>query len=135
MRTLSKVLVLIFMLTGLAFSQTKVNPVSQINWPLITGAGTPTTLSIACTSVNYGQPYQNTAVTPNTYYTCGTDGWNIRGGGGGGGSFSGITSGTNSVAAMVVGSGASIAPTGTGAITATGPLASGATKGLSTGDG
>jgi|GEM_PF-6079314 len=65
-----------------SLAQTKINPVSQINWPLLTGAGTPTSLSIVCTSANYGQPFQDTVVTPNTYYTCGTDGWAIRGGSG-----------------------------------------------------
>lgn len=46
---------------------------------------------------------------------------NMLGGGGGGGSpaFSAITSGTNTTAAMVVGSGASLSTTGTGTITAT----------------
>jgi hypothetical protein len=78
-----KRLIILIALTALAASaQTKINPTSQINWPLITGAGTPTSLSIACTSANYGQPFQDTAVTPNTYYTCGTDGWAIRGGSG-----------------------------------------------------
>ena len=37
---------------------------------------------------------------------------------GGGGAFSSITGGTNTTAAMLVGSGASLAPTGTGAVTA-----------------
>lgn len=72
---------------SVASAQTKINPTTQINWPLITGAGTPTALSLACTSANYGQPFQNTAVTPNTFYTCGTDGWAIRGGSGGGAAF------------------------------------------------
>lgn len=72
---------------SVASAQTKINPTTQINWPLITGAGTPTALSLACTSVNYGQPFQNTAVTPNTFYTCGTDGWAVRGGSGGGAAF------------------------------------------------
>src|SRR6185437_9624846 len=66
-------------------AQTRINPVTQINWPLIAGSGTPTSLSMACSTVNYGQPYQNLAVTPNTYYTCGSDGWAVRGGSGGGG--------------------------------------------------
>lgn len=41
------------------------------------------------------------------------------GGGGGGGAFSGITNGTNTVAAMVVGTGASLAASGSGTIAAT----------------
>jgi hypothetical protein len=67
-----------------AFAQ-KINPAKDITWPRIVGAGTPVSLSVPCSNANYGQPYQNTAVTPNTYYTCGTDGWAIRGGSGGGG--------------------------------------------------
>lgn len=43
----------------------------------------------------------------------------INSSGGGSGAFSALTSGTNTSAAMVVGTGASIAPTGSGAITAT----------------
>ena len=65
-------------------AQTKVNPVSQINWPLITGSGTPTAIGATCTSANYGQSYQNTAVTPNTRYHCASDGWEIEASGGGG---------------------------------------------------
>ena len=57
----------------------QINPVTQIRWPQITGAGAPSSLSISCTPLNYGQPYQNTAVTPNIFYTCGTDGWQTRG--------------------------------------------------------
>ena len=41
------------------------------------------------------------------------------GGGGGGGSFSALTSGTNTAAAMLVGTGASMAASGSGSITAT----------------
>lgn len=141
-------------------AQTQTNPATQIAWPLITGAGTPTSFNLACTSevgmtvnittsggvvtaatinaggsgivtvpqtvqvlggggtgavltittasggaataitlvtggngyanttgarvsvANYGQPYQNTAVTPNTTYTCGSDGWAQRSGSG-----------------------------------------------------
>jgi hypothetical protein len=73
---------LAMMSIGAALAQTKIDPTQQINWPLITGSGAP---SISCTAVNYGQPYQNTAVTPNTFYTCGTDGWALRGGNNGGG--------------------------------------------------
>ena len=65
-----------------ALAQTQINPTTQIRWPMITGTGTPGSLFIACSSLNYGQPYQNLAVTPNTYYTCGNDGWQIRGGSG-----------------------------------------------------
>ena len=61
--------------SGGADAQTKINPNPQINWALATGAGAPTA---SCTSANYGQPYQNTAAMPNTWYTCGSDGWKIR---------------------------------------------------------
>jgi hypothetical protein len=65
-------------LCGAAMGQQKVNPNTGINWPLATGHGAPTS---ACTSTNYLQPYQDTSITPNTYYTCGADGWQIRTGG------------------------------------------------------
>jgi len=47
------------------------------------------------------------------------DSGNTCGGGGGSPAFSSITAGTNTTAAMVVGSGSSLAPTGTGTIAAT----------------
>jgi hypothetical protein len=61
--------------------------------------------------------------------------------GGGGGAFSGLTSGTNTAAAMVVGSGASLGPSGTGTVNAnqivgnsvTGVQGNGAKAQLSTG--
>ena len=96
-RTFTRLLLALTALAGVVApiaAQTKVNPATQINWPLITGAGTPTALGFGCTGVNYGQPFQNTAVTPNTYYTCGTDGWAIRGGSSSGS----ITIGTTPVA-------------------------------------
>jgi hypothetical protein len=58
-----------------AGAQQVIDPTTQIQWPLIAGAGTPTSLSIACSSVNYGQPFLDTATTLNTNYTCGTTGW------------------------------------------------------------
>lgn len=65
-------------LSGAAQQQT--NPTTQIAWPRITvSSGVP---AQACTSANYGQPYQVTGVTPNQYGSCGTDGWAIRGGSG-----------------------------------------------------
>jgi hypothetical protein len=62
---------------GAAMGQQKTNPNTGINWPLATGHGAPTS---ACTSANYFQPYQDQSVTPNVDYTCGNDGWKIRGG-------------------------------------------------------
>lgn len=51
-------------------AQTKINPNSQINWPLASGAGAP---SAACSSANYGQPYTDTAT--GVYYVCSATGW------------------------------------------------------------
>lgn len=82
MRFASKMLFLIlglvFAFCGAAQGQQPINPVTQIRWPLVTGNGTPTTTGAVCDATHYGQPYQNTAVNPNTFYTCGTDGWAIR---------------------------------------------------------
>jgi len=63
------------MAVGTAAAQ--INAVTQIKWPPITGAGTPTSLSVPCSTANYGQPYQNTAVIPNTRYHCASDGWEL----------------------------------------------------------
>ena len=60
-----------------AWGQTKINPATQVNWPLVTGSGAPSAL--ACTVDNYGQPY--TDVLNNKSYMCGSSGW-IQGGGG-----------------------------------------------------
>jgi hypothetical protein len=68
------------MAVGTAAAQ--INAVTQIKWPPITGAGTPTSLSVPCSTANYGQPYQNTAVIPNTRYHCASDGWELEAGGG-----------------------------------------------------
>jgi hypothetical protein len=111
---MKRVLFLALLITGVAYGQQVSPRASQTSWPNVTGAGTPTA---PCTSANYGQPYQNTAVTPNTYYTCGTDGWAIRGGSGSP-SFSAITAGTNTNA-LVMGTGGSLGTSGTGTINAT----------------
>ena len=63
-----------------AGAQQKISPITGINWPLIALPGTPTSHGLPCSILNYGQPYQNTTPTPNIYYTCGTDGWGVRGG-------------------------------------------------------
>ena len=71
-------------------AQQQYNPATQIAWPKITGSGTPAATGTACTSAKYGQPYQNTAVTPNTSYVCanqgGTPTWQLVSGQGGTGS-------------------------------------------------
>lgn len=63
----------------LTHAQTRINPNSQINWPLSTGASAPT---LTCTALNYGQPYTNS--TTGQGYTCTSLGWTASGGGGGG---------------------------------------------------
>ena len=71
-------------LTVALAAQGQINSVTGIKWPPITGAGTPASLSVPCGATNYGQPYQNTAVVPNTRYHCAADGWELEAGGGGG---------------------------------------------------
>jgi collagen type VII alpha len=95
---------------------TQIDPTTQIRWPRATGSGAPTA---ACTPLNYGQPY--TDITGNNSYTCGATGWFQTNGGGGGGSssFTGLTSGTNTAATMLIGTGASLGTTGAGTIAAT----------------
>ena len=63
-------------LAAAAWGQTKFNPATQINWPLVTGSGAPAASS--CTFASYGQPY--TDVLNNRSYVCGGSGW-IQGGG------------------------------------------------------
>ena len=79
-----KVFCLTVLLSVLAtISHAQIDPTRDVNWPKATGAGTPTSLSISCTSANYGQPYTDT--TNNNEYFCTTSGWvQISGGGGGG---------------------------------------------------
>lgn len=71
-----------------AHAQTKSNPNSQINWPLSTNSGAPTsTCQAAYTgpgTVGYGTPYTDT--TGNGTYHCTATGWVKDSGGGGGGS-------------------------------------------------
>jgi len=68
-------------LVGMAGAQQKSNPRTQINWPMVSGSGTPTAQGFTCSAVNYGMPYTDTSTTPNTLYSCGSDGWVIRAGG------------------------------------------------------
>ena len=58
----------------------KVNPTTQINWPLATGTTSP---SASCTSSIYGQPYTNRST--GDFYVCAVSGWVLVAGGGGGG--------------------------------------------------
>jgi hypothetical protein len=70
-------LVLTFFSLSVGCAQ-QVNPKSDVKWPLLSGSATPTSLGLNCTTANYGEPFQNTSVTPNTHYICGTDGWELQ---------------------------------------------------------
>lgn len=59
-------------------AQSRINPAQQIRWPDLVLSGTPAATFTACNANNYGQPYQNSIVTPNTHYICGTDGWELQ---------------------------------------------------------
>ena len=84
---LSKALLAFFLCTisVAAFGQINPSAPAQFSWPKITGNGTPTATGAVCNSAHYGQPYQNTAVSPNTQYHCGTTGWVQDSTGGGSG--------------------------------------------------
>jgi lysophospholipase L1-like esterase len=74
---MKKLLFLMICMSSVAVAQTStmVDPATRIAWPRITGAGTPASLGFTCTATNYGQPFLDTATTPNTSSTCGTAGW------------------------------------------------------------
>ena len=67
-----------------ATAQQKINPITQINWPVITGSGTPQATNTSCVpsgpNTNVGQPYINLASYPNTSYACGSTGWFLTSG-------------------------------------------------------
>jgi hypothetical protein len=99
----------------------------------------------ATTSTFYGGPTANISgsvltvpADSSAQIACDGTNYQVLGSGGGGGSgspaFSTITSGTNTAAAMVVGSGATLGATGSGSITAT-AMAVGGITGLGTGVG
>ena len=77
---MKKLILAIFAFSCICSAQ-QINPATQINWPLIAKAGTPTDTGTICASTNIGQPYQNTAVTPNDRYYCAASGWELYGGG------------------------------------------------------
>lgn len=90
--------------------------IAQIQYPYIVVAGSdPTGTSCA-------GPQVQTLANGN-FYTCANGVFAQLTGGGGSPAFSAITSGTNTTAAMVVGTGGSLATSGTGSITATGVAA------------
>lgn len=69
---------------AMAFSAQKTNPLTQINWPKVSGSGAPS--GGVCISANYGMPYTN--ITNGDFYVCaspgGTPTWvHVTGGGGG----------------------------------------------------
>lgn len=86
------------------------------------GSGTVNIACLSCT-INGQSVFQLTQNQGADIYGDGVNfvasiGAGSGGGGGGGGAFSAITSGTNNIASMFVGNGASLAPTGTGFIRA-----------------
>jgi len=64
--------ILTFVFTATTFSGQQINPAYQINWPMITGSGSP---SATCSSANYGQPYFDLSTAQPTKYTCTLTGW------------------------------------------------------------
>lgn len=89
-----KLLLSIVMLCALPILGQSINPTTNITWPRITvTSGVPTQ---ACTTANYGQPYQITGVTPNQWGSCGTDGWALRG------TSSGVTASYNPVSGNLI---------------------------------
>ena len=79
-------LIIAFFLPLALQGQTKINPVTGINWPPITGSGAPS--GGACSSLNYGQRYVNITPNPIVTYTCGPFGWQQSSGGSGSGTVS-----------------------------------------------
>lgn len=80
MRNIITRLALLALFTPMALAAApKVNSLSQINWPPVTGSGAP---GGTCASSNYGQPYTNT--TNGNFYVCSSSGWVLVTGGGGG---------------------------------------------------
>lgn len=65
---------LLFVLTAVSANAQKVDPRSNISGP-----STPTGLRLSCSASNVGEPFTNTAVTPNEHYKCGSDGWEKQG--------------------------------------------------------
>ena len=97
----------ILLCSGIARAQGQGNTVMVFSGSAFSGA---------CSGIMLG----NDIVNGNLYFCAGPGyTWTAIGGSSVGGSFANLTSGTNTTAAMVVGTGASLAPTGTGTITAT----------------
>jgi hypothetical protein len=105
-------LLTLLMITGTLSAQSGVGGGGQSNVSggqlVQTFAGVPTgTCGANALAVN---------TTNGNLYSCNGGVWTLVGGGGGSSAFSALTSGTNTTAAMVVGTGASLASTGTGTI-------------------
>ena len=87
---------------------------SAVDDNVMVGNGTIWQLKALPNCVDSGGQHLNYTVATNTW-SCGTTGDGV----GGSAAFNALTSGTNTTAAMVVGSGATLTPTGTGVINAT----------------
>lgn len=64
--------------SSLGIAQQTINPATQIRWPAITGAIDPVSPTWPCTTMNYGQPYTNTAT--GSLFNCSSVGWQKVGG-------------------------------------------------------
>lgn len=64
---------LLFLLASSALYSQQIDPRTQINWPRVTGSGSPTSAGFACTSSNIGQPYTDN-LGPH-YWSCTSGGW------------------------------------------------------------
>jgi len=70
------------------------NPITQIDWVKITGAGSPTFVGASCSSSDYGRPFEDTSTNPNNQWVCSSHGWEQTSGIAGGdlsGSYSNLT--------------------------------------------
>lgn len=99
------------------------SPTGQRNYSSVAAGSTPlrSVSSLPGTCTPPEMAYLTTATAGQNIYSCtATNTWTQQGGSGGGSTaFSGLTSGTNTAAAMVIGSGASLAATGSGTVAAT----------------
>lgn len=94
MRRICTVSLLFLVACVAALGQNPINPVTQIRWNNLTGAGTPSATGAPCSATsgpilngsptpNYGQPY--TDITNNKQWFCSAIGWfSVSGGGSGG---------------------------------------------------
>lgn len=102
---MKRILLLLFMLLYAAFARAQAG-----NTLTLTGSGAPTG---TCAFLQFW------VTTAGALYDCAGTSWNAVTGGGGNPAFSAITSGTNTGAAMVIGTGASLTVSGSGTNNAT----------------